>query len=80
MPVVHLAILAIQQAAARLSLPLPSEAEECFIESAQATSTERSAGQPKSSADWVIDLPRSATDVESSRLDSFVAEMEDLSI
>lgn len=82
-PVVNLAILAIQQAATRSGVSLPSEAYDYFKEATNAISKEESDSKNdefKNSADWVVDLSRSAHDLESARLGRLVAEMEKLNV
>ncbi|KAM0714083.1 hypothetical protein Q7P37_011047 [Cladosporium fusiforme] len=80
-PVVNLAILGIQQAALRSSLELPPECDQYLREATLATETSSERKDAlEGSAYWVIDLSRSATDLESARLDSLVAETKEMKL
>ncbi|KAM0717551.1 hypothetical protein Q7P37_007403 [Cladosporium fusiforme] len=73
-PVLSLAILAIQQAAVRSCVSLPPEASRYFKEVADVIN------KNKADSDWIVDLSRSAADVKSARLNHLVAEMKGLSV
>lgn len=82
-PVVNLAILAVQQAAVRSAVPLPAEAHDYFNKASKAINENKADSESeafKASADWVVDLSRSAVDLESARLGQLVAEIERLSV
>lgn len=80
-PVINLAILGIQQAALRSSLSLPPECDEYVREATRATQApaERK-DELDGSAYWVVDLSRSATDLESARLDNLVVEIKGMKL
>jgi hypothetical protein len=75
-PAMNLIILGIKQSAVRTSLSLPPESDVYFRQvSAAARDT-----SVQCSANWVVDLSRSTTDVESTRLGNMVTEMRNLNI
>lgn len=75
-PAMNLIILGIRQSALRTSLSLPPESDVYFR---QVSAAARDISL-QCSANWVVDLSRSATDVESARLDSMVTEIGNLNI
>lgn len=79
MSTVYYAVLSVQQAAARMSLTLPMEAEDMFKEAVRGI--EKSRMQQKGvSSDWVVDLSRADVDDEDARLSSLVAKMDLLNV
>lgn len=80
-PGVNLAILGVQHAALREGFDMPVEAVEYFRLAAAFSAADRSRnGVKQTSSDWVVDLPRSTTDLENARLDSLMVEIEKLMI
>jgi hypothetical protein len=78
MSTIYYAVLSVQQAAARMSLTLPTEAEDMFKEAVKGI--EKSRMQNKGvSSDWVVDLSRADID-EDARLSSLVAKMDHLNV
>lgn len=74
---VKLDILGIQRAATRAAWLLPPEAPDYFRKAKQAIDSERNREQgEKVASAWVVDLTRSTTDLESSRLERLLAEIE----
>ena len=79
---VYYAILSVQQAAARLALEVPMEAEQMFKEAAKAIKhnpwQERA---PKDvSSDWAVDFSRPAIYDDDARLSNLVAKMDSLDV
>lgn len=75
-PVINLALLGVRQAALRDSISLPQECGEYFERALRASRGAETEGEaPEGTANWVVDLSRSTTDLEAARLDSLVAEM-----
>lgn len=76
---VYYAVLGVQQAAARMALTLPMEAEDMFKEAVKGL--ENSRMQKKGvSSDWVVDFSRPAVDDDDARLSSLVEKMDDLRV
>ena len=79
MSTIYYAVLSVQQAAARMSLTLPMEAEDMFKEAVKGI--EKSRMQQKGvSSDWVVDLSRATVDDDDARLSSLVAKMDHLNV
>lgn len=79
---VYYGILGVQQAAARLALPMPIEAQEIFKIAVKAIAKNPRQENPKKhvESDWVVDLSRATTDDDSARLGSLIAQMDHLDI
>ena len=80
--IVYYGILGVQQAAARLVLDVPMEAEQMFKEAAKAIKhnpwQERA---PKDvSSDWAVDFSRPAIYDDDARLSNLVAKMDSLDV
>ena len=78
MHIVYYAVLSVQQAAARMALQAPMEAEEMFKEAAKAleNSTWQQRTNKEHSSNWVVDFSRPAVDDEDARLSNLVAKMD----
>lgn len=78
MHIVYYAVLSVQQAAARLALNVPMEAEEMFKKAAEAleNSTWQQRTSKEHSSNWVVDFSRPAVDDEDARLSNLVAKMD----
>lgn len=72
------AVLGVQQAASRLALRVPIEAEEMFKEATKALETNpwQQTAKKGVSSNWVVDLSRADVDDEDARLSSLVAKMD----
>jgi hypothetical protein len=75
-------VLGVQQAAARLTLDVPIEAEEMFKEAAKAI--ENNPWQEKATkgvlSNWVVDLSRPTVDDDDARLSNLLAKMDQLDV
>ena len=80
MHTVYYAVLGVQQAAARLALNVPMEAEEMFKEATKAVEQNPWRVKAKVSSNWVVDFSRSAVDDDDARLGSLVANMDHLNV
>jgi hypothetical protein len=80
MHTVYYAVLGVQQAAVRLALNVPMEAEEMFKEAAKAVEQNPWRMKAKVSSDWIVDLSRSTVDDDDARLSSVVAKMDYLNV
>lgn len=76
---VYYAVLGVQQAAARMSLTLPMEAEDMFKEAVKGLENSRMQKQGVS-ADWIVDFSRPAVDDDDARLSSVVEKMSHLNV
>jgi hypothetical protein len=80
MHTVYYAVLGVQQAAARLALNVPIEAEEMFKEATKAVAQNPWQVKAKVSSNWIVDFSRSAVDDDDARLGSLVAKMDHLNV
>lgn len=79
--VVLYAVLSVQQAALRLAIPVPMEAEADFREAAIALEANPWQKTSKEVAsNWVVDFSRPAARDEAAGLGSLIAEMEGLNV
>jgi hypothetical protein len=79
---VYYAVLGVQQAASRLSLAVPVEAEELFRKAAEALESNpwQATARKEVSSNWVVDFSRSAVGDDDARLSNLVAKMEHLDV
>lgn len=80
--IVYYGILGVQQAASRLALDVPMEAEEMFKEAAKAIKHnpwQKRAARDVSS-DWAVDFSRPAIYDDDARLSNLVAKMDSLDV
>jgi hypothetical protein len=80
MQTVYYAVLGVQQAAARLALNVPIEAEQIFKEATKAVEQNPWRVKAKVSSNWIVDFSRSAVDDDDARLGSLVAKMDHLNV
>lgn len=82
LPAMNIVILGLRQSALRSSLTLPLESDTYFrmaIAESEREASLRAEGS-QIAANWVVDLSRSTTDLESARLDDLVKEMSGLQV
>ena len=79
---VYYAVLGVQQAASRLALDVPVEAEELFQKAAKALENDpwQATARKEVSSNWVVDFSRSTVDDDDARLGNLVAKMEHLNL